>query len=307
MIDKLLSFIGISRLSRVDRVRVLGIRVDLINRIGRVVRRDRKAQIGLLVVTLFAISAAIAPEVAPYDPQSQQFGIIQPPEMTGANPLGTDSYGRDMLSRLMYGARTSLAVGIGAVVFGAVLGITIGLVSGYFGGWIDDALMRFVDALWALPWLLIAIMLTVIRGPGFWNVIIAIGVANIDDFARIVRGEVLVIREEEYTLAARSIGMGSFPIIFFEVLPNTVGPIIVQFTIRLARAILAESTLSFLGIGVKPSTATWGAMLGQGRDFLVSAPWISILPGLCITITILGVNLFGDALRDAFDVRESID
>jgi peptide/nickel transport system permease protein len=147
-------------------------------------------------------------------------------------------------------------------------------------------------------------MLMVIRGPGFWNVVVAIGFAYIDDFARIVRGEVLAIREEEYTLAAEAAGLGSFAIMFTEVLPNTVGPVIVQFTIRLARAILAESTLSFLGIGVKPSTPTWGSMLGQGRDFIINAPWISVLPGVFIMITVLGVHLFGDALRDAFDVKE---
>lgn len=155
-----------------------------------------------------------------------------------------------------------------------------------------------------VPWLLIAIMLVAIFGQGVWNVVVAVGFAYIDDFARITRGEVLSIREEEYMLAAESVGLSDAEVIFEEVLPNTVAPIIVQFTVLVARAMLAEATLSFLGLGVKPSTPTWGSLLGQGRDFITQAWWISIIPGLLIMITVLGINLFGDALRDAFDVRE---
>ena len=164
--------------------------------------------------------------------------------------------------------------------------------------------MRRADVTWAFPWLLIAIMLVSIFGQGVWNVVIAVGFAYIDDFARITRGEVLSIREEEYMLAAESVGLGDLEIVFEEVFPNTVAPIIVQFTVLVARAMLAEATLSFLGLGVKPSTPTWGALLGQGRDFITQAWWISIIPGVLIMITVLGINLFGDALRDAFDVRE---
>jgi peptide/nickel transport system permease protein len=163
--------------------------------------------------------------------------------------------------------------------------------------------MRFVAVLWAFPWLLVAIMLVAIFGQGVWNVVAAIAFAYIDDFARLARGEVLSIREEEFVLAAKNIGLGDLEIMTEEVLPNAVAPLIVQFTVLIARAILAESTLSFLGIGVKPTTPTWGALLGQGRSLIGQAWWISIIPGIAIVITVLGINLFGDALRDAFDVR----
>ena len=285
--------------------RIFGIRADLVERFTRTLQRDLRAQIGFTVVVLFALAAVFAPELAPYDPMAQEYGMLEAPDLTSAHPFGTDSYGRDLLSRLMFGARISLAVGLGAVLFGATLGIVIGMVAGYYGGWIDDALMRTVDVMWAFPWLLIAIMLVAIFGQGFWNVLVAVGFAYIDDFARLARGEVLAIREEEYTMAAESIGLSDYEIIFEEVFPNTVAPLIVQFTVFTARAILAESTLSFLGLGVKPTTPTWGALLGQGRGFITEAWWISIIPGIAIMVTVLGINMFGDALRDAFDVKEA--
>jgi peptide/nickel transport system permease protein len=287
-----------------DRARVFGIRTDLLERLVDTIKRDLKAKIGLVIVVTFLLAAILAPELAPHDPMAQEFAPLDSPSLGSETPLGTDSFGRDMLSRLMYGARISLGVGLGAVIFGATLGILMGLFSGFYGGWIDDFLMRTVDVMWAFPWLLIAIMLVAIFGQGVWNVIFAVGFAYIDDFARITRGEVLSIREQEYLLAAESVGLGDFEIIFEEVFPNTIAPIIVQFTVLVARAMLAEATLSFLGLGVKPSTPTWGALLGQGRNFITQAWWISIIPGLFIMITVLGINLFGDALRDAFDVKE---
>ena len=287
-----------------DQARLFGVRTDLLERLLTTIRRDLKAKIGLVIVVTFLLAAVFAPELTPYDPMVQNYPMLQPPDLSSAHPLGTDSYGRDLLSRVMHGARISLLVGLGAVAFGAVVGITVGLVSGYYGGLVDDLLMRMVDVMWAFPWLLIAIMLVAIFGQGVWNVIFAVGFAYIDDFARITRGEVLSIREEEYTLAAQSVGLGDLEIIGGEVLPNTVAPIIVQFTVLVARAMLAEATLSFLGLGVKPTTPTWGALLGQGRNFLTQAWWISVIPGLMIMITVLGINLFGDALRDAFDVKD---
>lgn len=284
--------------------RIFGLRTDLIEQFADTVRRDLKAKIGVVIVTLFVLAAVFAPELAPHDPMAQDFAPLQAPALSGEAPLGTDSFGRDLLSRLMFGARVSLGVGLGAVLFGSILGVLIGLVSGFYGGRVDDVLMRSVDVMWAFPWLLIAIMLVAIFGQGVWNVVVAVGFAYIDDFARITRGEVLSIREEEYMLAAESVGLSDAEVIFEEVLPNTVAPIIVQFTVLVARAMLAEATLSFLGLGVKPSTPTWGSLLGQGRDFITQAWWISIIPGLLIMITVLGINLFGDALRDAFDVRE---
>lgn len=287
-----------------DRARIFGIRTDLLERFVRTFRRDVKAKIGVLIVSLFVLSAVFAPELAPYDPMVQRYAVLQPPSVASGHPFGTDSFGRDMLSRIMFGARISLLVGVGAVTFGAGVGISIGLFAGYYGGLADDFLMRSVDIMWAFPWLLLAIMFVAIFGQGVWNVVFAVGFAYIDDFARLTRGEVLAIREEEYMLAAESVGLSDFQIIFEEVLPNTVAPLIVQFTVLVARAILAEASLSFLGIGVKPTTPTWGALLGQGRNFITTAWWISLLPGVMVLIVALGINLFGDALRDAFDVKQ---
>lgn len=297
-------FSNVTRLDT-DQARIFGIRTDFVERFAETLQEDWKAKIGLTIVVLFTLAAVFAPELAPYNPSVQDYSTFLAPDLTSAHPFGTDSYGRDILSRIMYGARISLAVGLGAVLFGGIIGVLIGLVSGYYGGWVDDILMRAVDVAWAFPWLLIAIMLVAIFGQSLWNVIFAVGFAYIDDFARITRGEVLSVREEEYMLAAEGIGMSNFDIMFGETLPNIIAPIIVQFTVLVARAMLAEATLSFLGLGVKPSTPTWGSMLGQGRAFISQAWWISIIPGIMIMITVLGINLFGDALRDAFDVKEA--
>jgi len=283
-----------------------GIQSRALARFRETVSGDIKAKLGVSIVAGFVLAAIFAPELAPHDPMVQNFAIMQSPG-ANAHPFGTDSFGRDMLSRIMFGARISLGVSLGAVSIAALIGIPLGLGAGYFGGWVDDLLMRFVDITWAFPWLLVAIMLVAIFGQGVWNVIAAIAFAYIDDFARIVRGEVLSISEQEYVLAAKNIGVGDVNIMFKEVLPNAVGPIIVQFTVLIARAILAESTLSFLGVGVKPTTPTWGALLGQGRGLISQAWWISIIPGILIVITVLGINLFGDALRDSFDVRQGGD
>lgn len=282
-----------------------GIGADRLERVKQTVSGDVKATFGLGIVVTFVIAAILAPELAPHDPMAQDFAIMQSPSLTAfdAHPLGTDSFGRDLLSRIMFGARISLGVSLGAVTLGALVGVSLGLVAGYFGGWVDDVLMRFVDVTWAFPWLLVAIMLVAIFGQSVWNVVFAIAFAYIDDFARITRGEVLSISEEEYVLAAKNIGVGDLGIMVDEVLPNAVAPLIVQFTVLVARAMLAESTLSFLGVGVKPTTPTWGALLGQGRGLIEQAWWISIVPGILIVITVLGINLFGDALRDAFDVK----
>lgn len=304
MVMTLLSTVRDIRRKLNQEGRVFGIRSDLLERLQRVVSRDMKAKIGLTIVSIFVLAAIFAPELAPHDPMAHDHTPMESPDLSGSTPLGTDSFGRDMLSRLMYGARLSLFVGLGAVVAGAVVGCTIGLVSGYYGGVVDDLLMRVVDMAWAFPWLLTAILLVAIFGNSIWIVIAAVGFAYIDDFARLIRGEVLSIREQDYIFAAKSIGASDTNIMLDEVFPNTVAPIIVQFTVLVARAILSEATLSFLGLGVKPATPTWGSLLGQGRNFITQAWWISILPGLFILVTVLGINLFGDALRDAFDVKE---
>ncbi|MFC6990035.1 ABC transporter permease [Haloplanus sp. GCM10025708] len=304
MISRLINTVS-RRLTGGSETHLFGIRSNLLERFSRILKRDRKAQVGLSIVAVVSLIAIFAPVIAPYDPMSQNFPVMQPPTFTGAHPLGTDSFGRDLLSRVVFGARLSLAVGLSAVAFGTLIGVPMGLYAGYYGGWVDDLLMRMVDTMWAFPALLIAILAVAIHGQSIWVPIFAIGFALIDDFARITRGEVLSIREEEYTLAAESIGMGKFKIMFEEILPNAVAPILVQYTVSTARAILTEATLSFLGIGVKITTPTWGSLLRQGRGFIQQAWWISIIPGLIIMITVLGINLFGDALRDAFDVKES--
>jgi peptide/nickel transport system permease protein len=287
--------------------RILGLRSDMVERLLRTVRRQRKAQVGLTIVASFVFLAVFGPMLVPYDPMAQQFAMLKPPGWFGSeNLLGTDTFGRDMLSRIIIGARISLLVALASVGFGALLGIVVGIVSGYFGGWVDDALMRFVDVTWAFPFLLIAILLAAIAGRSVYNVIFALGFAYFDQFARLARGEVLAIREEEYVMAAKSIGLGDIETMFGEILPNMIAPLIVQMTIMTARAMISESTLSFLGLGVDPSTPTWGSLLGQGRNFIVEAWWISLLPGFAIMISVIGINLFGDALRDAFDVKEEV-
>ena len=274
-------------------------------------RNDRKALSGAIVVVGFVITALLAPIFAPYDPNTT-FTILQEPATHSTtadgeffHPLGTDSYGHDVLSRIIYGAQVSLLVAAATVLFAFTVGTAIGVVAGYYGGWIDSVLMRYIDFQWAFPTLILAAgIIAFAGGLGVWNVIIAIGVAFIDDFARLVRGEVLSLREEEYVMAARAVGMGDRRIMTKEILPNAVAPIIVQVTLMIPLAILAEAGLSFLGLGVTPTTPTWGLMLSEGRQFLSQAWWISIFPGFAIMITVLAFNMFGDGLRDVFDVKE---
>ena len=272
---------------------------------------DRKALAGAVVVVGFVATALFAPIIAPYDPNTT-FTILQEPATSSTTAdgeffhvLGTDSFGHDVLSRIVYGARVSLLVAAATVLFAFTLGTVIGTVAGYYGGWIDSVLMRYIDFQWAFPTLILAAgIIAFAGGLGVWNVIIAIGVAFIDDFARLVRGEVLSIREEEYVMAARAVGMNDVRIMSKEILPNAVAPIIVQVTLMIPLAILAEAGLSFLGLGVTPTTPTWGLMLSEGRQFISQAWWISIFPGFAIMITVLAFNMFGDGLRDVFDVKE---
>jgi ABC-type dipeptide/oligopeptide/nickel transport system permease subunit len=278
---------------------------------------DKLALAGAIVVVLFVLTAAFAPVVAPHG-QEERFGFMKEPgeSSTGdfdgdgqtetvLHPLGTDSFGHDILSRLIYGARVSLLVALATLAISLTLGTTIGVVAGYYGGVIDSLLMRYVDFQWAFPELILGVGIIAISGGlGVANVVIAIGIAYIDDFARLVRGEILSIREEEYITAARAIGMGDGRIMGREMLPNAVAPIIVQATLMIPLAILAEAGLSFLGLGVKPTTPTWGLLLSQGRDFISQAWWISVMPGLAIMVVVLAFNTFGDGLRDAFDISE---
>ncbi|MCG8353008.1 MAG: ABC transporter permease [Chloroflexales bacterium] len=268
----------------------------------RILRNDAKALASMTVLVVFVITAILAPVIAPYDPNAQDFRILQPPSVD--HWAGTDDLGRDLLSRLMYGAQISLLVGIAAPLLALILGVIMGLLAGYYGGWVDTVIMRYIDLQWAFPNFIIAVYLVAIFGAGLYNVIIAITLAFLDDFARITRGMVLSIREKEYVLAARAVGYPDHAILFRQILPNSAAPIIVQATVCVASAILAEASLSFLGLGVDPATPTWGAILSDARSFVSRAWWLAIFPGLTITVTVLSVNFLGDALRDIFDVQE---
>lgn len=268
----------------------------------RTLWRDKKAVLGLLFLLLVVMSAVGAEYVAPYDPNSQEFDFLQAPSQ--AHILGTDDLGRDLFSRIVFGARVSMFVGISTVALAAIVGVMLGLVAGYYGGWIDNVIMRYIDLQWAFPNFIIAVYLVAVFGTGLSNVIVAITLAFLDDFARIVRGMVLSIREEEYIVAARSIGVSDTRILFRHILPNAMAPVIVQATVSVSYAILAEAGLSFLGLGVKPTTPTWGLILSNVRTFISRAWWLAVFPGLAITLTVLSINFVGDALRDILDVRE---
>lgn len=268
-------------------------------------KSDAKGQIGLFIVATAIFVAVFADYLALYDPLAQSFPAMRPPGVSLTNPLGTDNLGRDLLSRVIIGTRMSLGIAILGVTIAAVVGISIGVLSGFYGGWIDDVLMRVVDIMWAYPYLVIAILLVSLWGQGVPNVLAVIAFIYIDDFARVARGEVLGIRDAEFVTAGYSIGMTDRQIIVGEIFPNIVAPLIVQFTIFTARAIIIESTLSFLGLGVSPATPTWGGILGRGRDYISQAWWIVTVPGIAIAVTVIGINMLGDLLRDSFDVRRT--
>ncbi len=262
---------------------------------------DRKVMIGLAIVVVLAFLAAFGPVLAPYEPDNDDFDLFTSPSLD--HPLGTDSFGRDILSRMMAGTRVSFTVGISVALLSMVIGVALGLVAGYFGGWLDSLISRFLDLLWAFPEIILAVGMVAVFGAGIKNIIIAIAVAYLDDFARVVRAEVLRLREEEYSLAARAMGATHLRIMLQHILPNTLAPIIVQATFAVGLGILAESGLTFLGLGVSPSTPTWGLIINEGRDFVRQAWWISVFPGVAIMITVLGLNLLGDGLRDTLDVK----
>jgi peptide/nickel transport system permease protein len=277
-------------------------------RVGRffdVVMRDRKAQFGVVVLAFFAVGALIGPLVLPYDPNAMAFDMLMSPSL--AHPLGTDDLGRDLLARILIGARVSLFVGISTVAIALAIGVTLGVLAGYFGGWLDHVIMRYVDLQWAFPNFIIAVYLVAVFGTGLSNVIVAISLAFVDDFARIARGMVLSIKEEQYVAAARTVGVPQFRIMWRHILPNATAPLIVQATVSVSYAILGEASLSFLGLGVEADTPTWGLILADARSFVSRAWWLGVFPGLAIMLTVLSINFIGDALRDFLDVREARD
>jgi peptide/nickel transport system permease protein len=269
---------------------------------ARLLWRDKKAVTGLVVLIIMILGAVFAPTIATHDPNDQTPDFLEPP--SARHILGTDDLGRDLFSRIVYGARVSLFIGISTVMISAVVGVLLGLLSGYYGGWLDMIIMRYIDLQWAFPNFIIAVYLVAVFGTGLANVTIAITLAFLDDFARVVRAMVLSIREEEYVLAARAIGASNARIQLRHIMPNTIAPVIVQGTVSISYAILGEAGLSFLGLGVKPTTPTWGLILSDARSFISRGWWLAVFPGLAITITVLSINFFGDALRDILDVRE---
>ncbi|MBM7570046.1 nickel transporter permease [Aquibacillus albus] len=265
-------------------------------------QKNKLALVGGIIVLFYMLLALTASLIAPHDPyEIDLLNKLQQPSME--HWLGTDDKGRDVLSRLLYGAQLSLGVGFASLFLGAFFGIILGIVAGYYGKWIDTIIMRFIDILLAFPGILLALAIVAALGSSLINVTIAVGIFTIPVFARIVRGSTLSVKKLEYIDAVRSLGANDITIIFKHILPNILSPIIVQGTLRLATVILTTSALSFLGLGAQPPLPEWGAMLSNGRDFLFSAPYLTIFPGLAIATLVLGFNLFGDGLRDALDPR----
>ena len=274
------------------------------NRLLATLAKDRKAQFGLLVLSLFIIGAIFAPWLAPNDPNEMTLDMMG--QLSWAHPLGTDDLGRDLLSRILYGTRISLFIGISTVVIALVVGVTLGITAGYFGGRLDFIIMRYIDLQWAFPNFIIAVYLVAVFGTGLFNIIAAISLAFIDDFARVARSMTLTIREEQYIYADRTLGLSDMRILFGHILPNTLPPIIVQATVSVSYAILGEASLSFLGLGVSADTPTWGLILADGRGFISQAWWLGVFPGLAIMLVVLSINFIGDWLRDALDVRQAV-
>jgi peptide/nickel transport system permease protein len=268
----------------------------------RKLMKNKLAMFGLIVVFLNIFLAIFASILAPYDP-TEMFTKNRLEAPSAQFWLGTDEFGRDILSRVMYGAQISLKVGIISVGIGILFGVFFGLISGYFGGFLDNSISRCMDVLFSFPDILLAIAIMAVLGSKLTNVMIAIGIVSIPIFARITRSAVLSVRETQYIEAAKSTGVKDIVIIFRHVLPNIAAPVIVQATLSLAFAIIAEASLSFLGLGTQPPDPSWGLMLNTGRGFMETSPWVAIFPGLAIMVTVLSFNLLGDGLRDALDPR----
>jgi peptide/nickel transport system permease protein len=277
-------------------------KVNEFRRIMRVFMSRKITMVGLVIILITVIVAIFAPWVAPYNPYKTDLkSMLQPP--SAKHLLGTDNLGRDTLSRIIYGSRTSLLIGIAAIAIGALIGMTLGLIAGYFGGIAYMVIMRFIDALMAFPMLLLALVIAGLLGGGLTNVIIAIGVSLISVYARLMCGQVLIVKEHTYITAARSIGSDNTRVMLRHVAPNCFPPLIVMVTLMMGSAILAEAGLSFLGVGINPPGAAWGAMVNDGYRYVLSYPILSVAPGVCIMLVVFAFNMVGDGLRDALDPR----
>jgi len=270
--------------------------------VWRRLKRNRAAIAGGVIVLLFVATALLAPWLSPYPPNDGDLTKrLKAPDRE--HLLGTDPLGRDVLSRVIYGARISLQIQIVAVIIALFVGTILGMVGGYYGGIFDNLIMRFMDILLAFPGIFLAIAIIAVLGPGLTNLMLAAGIYSIPQSARIVRGSVLSLKEKEFVEAAKAVGDKDFNILFRYLLPNSMAPIIVQTTLRMATVLLTASGLSFLGLGVQPPTPEWGAMLSNARAYLITAPHVATIPGLAIMLVVMGFNLFGDGLRDSLDPR----
>jgi peptide/nickel transport system permease protein len=293
---KPLDFVGAER--RTTRTR----------KILRKLVENKSAVFGLLMVLAVVFSALLAPLISPHDPilQDVEKRLFPPIGQEGANPahlLGTDHLGRDIVSRLIYGARISIIVSVSAVAISAFLGTLIGLLSGFYGGKVDNIFMRIADVQLAFPFILLAIAIIAVLGPNLQNIIIVMGITGWVIYARVVRAEILSLREKEYILAVRALGGSNRRIIFMHLFPNVIPPVIVIVTLEMARMIIMEAALSFLGLGIQPPTPTWGGMLADGRVYLSTSWWLATFPGFVIMLVVLGINLLGNWLRDILDPR----
>ena len=280
------------------QVRSRGLAEDALRRLWR----NPGAAAGAVTLAVMILLAVFAPVVAPYDPIEQDSQAIRAAPSLD-HPFGADAFGRDIFSRVLYGGRKSLPVGLIAVAIAAVVGVALGLVAGYYGRWVDGVVMRGVDLMLAFPGILLAMALVAILGTSLFNLMLAVGIASIPEYTRVVRGTTLSVRETEYVTAARVIGARDRAIVLRHILPNVLPPIIVLVTLGIAGAIILGSTLSFLGLGIKPPEPEWGNMLSDGRSMMRHFWWVSFFPGLAIMLTVLAINLLGDGLRDALDPR----
>jgi ABC-type dipeptide/oligopeptide/nickel transport system permease subunit len=277
-------------------------RVNEFRRFVRVLFSRSVVVFGVIAIVAVILAAILAPVIAPYDPDDQVLDrVLQQPNRQ--HLLGTDSLGRDTLSRIIFGTRITLLVGVGTVIIAASLGTIIGLIAGYFGGWIFTVIMRFTDGIMAIPPLLLALVIAALLGTGVKGVMIAVSFALMPGYIRLICGQVLSVKENEYVMAARSVGVGHIGIMFRHILPNCFSPLIVQMTMMMGLAILIEASLSFLGLGIKPPSAAWGSMVYDGYKYLVMRPILSIGPGLAIMLVVFAFNMIGDGLRDTLDPR----
>ena len=262
----------------------------------------RGALLGLVLVAIFVSMALLAPWISPYDPVATSWSAVRKAP-SAAHWFGTDEIGRDVLSRVVWGARASLLAGLVSVSISLAIGVPIGMLAGYAGGWIDMLIARIVDAMLACPFLILAIALAAFLGPSLTNAMIAIGIAATPVFVRLTRGQVMAVKVEDYVMAARAVGNSDVRIVLRHIFPNIVAPLIVQGTLAIAAAIIAEASLSFLGLGQQPPAPSWGSMLNTAKNYVENAPWMALWPGASIFLLVLSFNLLGDGLRDALDPR----